>query len=74
MFGTEGSTFFAQESRLFVVGRFTDGLGQRPLDTDPITGAVHPIMPAYRPQKIYGTGRTWDEAFKRAKLAIGAPQ
>lgn len=65
LFGTEGTTYFNQETRRMVVGRFTDGRGQSPLKPN-----GHPLLPKDRPEYIYGTGETWHEAFQRARIAL----
>ena len=65
-FGDQGTTYVDFETREFVVGLFLDGLGQRPMGTD-----GHPIQPHTRPERIYGRGRSWQEAFERAALALG---
>lgn len=65
LFGTEGSTYFNQEERVFVVARFLDGRGQRPVKRN-----GKPLLPNKRPEQIFGKGRSWSEAFQRARIAL----
>lgn len=60
-FGDQGA-ILAEPGRC-LIGRFLDGLGQRPLDAD-----GHPIPPNKRPYQIYGSGPTWAEAIRRTIL------
>jgi len=68
MFGDQGSTYVDGKTRTFVVAVFTDGKGQRPMKRN-----GHPLTPDKRPEKVLGRGRTWTEAFERARETINNP-